>query len=244
MLAGASGLWLIAQGLFGDSLFERIGYTLYAGDLIAILVLVAGLAVALLFARYQHVKSDLLAGRNVIAHWQADPKSFEAFAAVADARQGKDALGMLLVVFFFVIVIFGAFALFDPDAAPFMLAVAGGLMAVLVVAYLLGSRGRKKQLEPRSREVIVGKDGLLVNDVLHVWRTPLSWFSGVSIEGGSPALMTVTYAFLARYGVQFVDVMVPVPADAMPLAKKVEQTLNTGSRKRRARPRATHKQAG
>jgi hypothetical protein len=125
-----------------------------------------------------------------------------------------------------------------------MLSMAAALMGVIALAFLYGNRVRRKQLKPRSGEIIVGTDGLLVNDVLHVWRTPLSWFSGVSIEAGSPALMTITYAFLARYGVQFVDVMVPVPADAMALAQKVEQTLNTGGGRRRARPRATHKQAG
>jgi hypothetical protein len=225
--AALAAAWLLAQPAFGDALFERLSYAVYATDLVAVLVLLAGLAVALLFRRYAAVKSDLMAGRHTIARWTADPASFRSFAAVADARDEGDKRMMLLVVFGFIVVIFGAFAVFDPEVAPFMLTVAAGLMAVMVVAFLLGGRVRRKQLEPRSREMIVGRDGLLVNDVLHVWRTPLSWLVGTRIEPGPPTVLTVTYAFLARYGAQPVDVLLPVPDDALPLARLVEQSLTS-----------------
>jgi hypothetical protein len=242
-VAAVAALWLLAQWPFGDRLFELMSYTQYAVDLLAIFLLIAGLAVALLFQRYQRVKADLLAGRNVIARWRASTAEFAAFATVADARDRADKRGALFLVFGFVVVIFGAFAIFDPEAAPFMLAIAALLMAAIVLAFLCGNRVRKKQLEPRSGEIIVGTDGLLVNEVLHVWRTPLSWFSGTRIELGPPALMTVTYGFLARYGVQYVDVMLPVPEDAMPLARTVEQALGTG-RRRRARSQTANRRTG
>ena len=224
-LAALAAAWLLAQPAFGDTLFERLSYAVYATDLVAVLVLLAGLAVALLLRRYAVVKSDLVAGRHTIARWTVDPVSFRSFAAVADKREAGDKRAMLLVVFGFIVLIFGAFAVFDPEVAPFMLTVAAGLMAVMVAAFLLGERVRKKQLQPRSRQVIVGRDGLLVNDVLHVWRTPLSWLVGTRIEPGSPTVLTVTYAFLARYGAQSVDVVLPVPNEALPMAHLVEQAL-------------------
>ena len=225
ILAFAAGLWLGAQWPLGDRFFEMLGYAVYAVDLVAILVLIAGLLVALLFARYLQVKRDLLAGRKVIARWQADPNSFRTFAALADARDDSDKRGVLIVLLGFVVVIFCGFALADQSAAPAMLSVAAVLSLAMVLAYALGRRIRRRQLEPHSREIIVGFDGLLINDVLHVWKTPLSWFVSCRIEPGTPGLMTVTYAFVARYGAQFVDVLLPVPDHAVQLAHQVERSL-------------------
>jgi hypothetical protein len=225
-VAGAAAIWLLAQWVFGEDLFDRMSYALYAVDFIAIFLLLAGLAVMLLFRRYQRVKADLIEGRNVLAKWSTDPATFAAFATVADARDRKDKLGTMLMVFGFIVVIFGAFAVFDPDVAPFMLTMAAALMGIIVLAVLYGNRVRRKQLQPRSGEIIVGTDGLLVNDVLHVWRTPLSWFIGSRIESGPPTLMTITYGFLARYGVQTVDVLLPVPDDQVGVAQQLQHSLD------------------
>jgi hypothetical protein len=225
ILVFAAGLWLSAQWPLGDRFFDMLGYAVYTVDLVAILVLTAGLLVALLFARYLRVKQDLLAGRKVIARWQADPVSFRAFAGVADARDDSDKRSVLLLVLGFIVVIFCGFALADKSAAPAMLSTGAVLSLVMVLSYALGRGIRRKQLEAHSLEVIVGFDGLLVNDVLHVWRTPVSWFVSCRIEPGPPGLMTMTYAFVARSGAQFVEVLLPVPDHAMQLALQVQRSL-------------------
>lgn len=238
LVALLAGGWLMAQGLFSDSLFEGLGYARHAITLLAIFLLLGGVAVALLFRRFHRVRTDLLEGRNVIARWTVDPQSFRAFATVADERDRQDKQGALLMVLGFIVVIFGAFAVFDREAAPAMLSVAAAVGVAVVLAFLFGNRVRRKQLKPRSGDIIVGTDGVLVNGVLHVWGVFLTWLRGATLEPGPPAILTINYAFLTRYGVQEVGVMLPVPADATAAAERAERQLNAAAGgKARAGPR-------
>ncbi len=220
--AALSGIWLLIQWPYGDTVFATISYAAYAADLFAIFILLGAGAAALLFWRYTQVKVDLLAGRNVVGRWVVDPAVFRKFADVVDASDAADKRGALLLVLGFIVVIFGAFAVFDPEAASFMVGMAAVVATLIVVAYLWGGRVRRVQLTPRSGTVIVGRDGLLVNDVLHVWRTPLSRLTGVRLESG---ILTVTYGFLSRMGWQSVDVPLPVPPDAVGAAQQVADAL-------------------
>ena len=224
-VAAAGLLWLLAIGLAGEDIQHALGDLAHVITFVAIILLVVGAAVALLFRRYAQVRSDLLAGRNVIAQWVVEPEAFKAFAVVADARDRADKRGALMLMFFFIAVIFGGFMLFDPEVALPMLVVAVLLSLTLTGAYLWSNRIRRKHLEPASGEVIVGADGLLVNGVLHVWGVPMSWLAGVELERGKRPILTITYAFLARYGPQFVTVSLPVAESEIERAEEVERTL-------------------
>lgn len=229
--------WLLGQWLAGDTVFAALGDATHAITLLSIFALIAGLAVALLFRRFATVRADLLAGRNVIARWRVDAEAYSAFAARAVAADRADKRGALVLVLFFIAVIFGLFALFDPEAAPAMLGMAVVVAVLMVAAYLLGGRVMRRQLEPASREVIVGTGGLLVNGVLHVWSAFLTWLADASLTLGPPASLVITYAYLARFGPQFVSVMLPVPAEAVPLAETVVARLapQRASRRRAVR---------
>lgn len=224
-VAATAAVWLVLQWVVRDDLFAALGYAMHAITLLAVFALIAGLAVALLFRRFARVRADLLAGRNVIARWTVAAAEFEAFAARAVAADRADKLGALALVVGLVLLIFGAFALFDPEAAPAMLGMAGVIALLMAGAYLLGGRVMRRQLEPASREVIVGTDGLMLNGVLHVWSAMLTWLAGVDLDQGPPATLEVSYAYLARFGPQYVTVMLPVPQSALPLARQVVEQL-------------------
>src|SRR5690606_12097315 len=145
--------------------------------------------VALLFLRFSRVRADLLAGRNVVARWHVTAEQLAAFAGTAIDRDRADKRGALLLIAGLVVVIFGAFAVFDPEVAPMMLGIAALVLVAVGVAYLISGRVARGQLRYRSGDVIVGRDGLLVNDALHVWGIPLSWLAGTRLE---PGIMTVT----------------------------------------------------
>ena len=78
-VAVLTGLWLLVQWPHGDDLFSAMSYGLYAADLVAILALVAGAVVALLFWRFAQVRADLLAGRRVVGRWRVGAEDFAAF---------------------------------------------------------------------------------------------------------------------------------------------------------------------
>ena len=234
ILAAAAMVWLFVRWLLRDQMMAWLGYGVHAITLVSILVVLAGVAAALLFLRYWQVKRELLEGRDVIAHWAVSRQDFAQFAAVAAPRVRTEMLGALVLVVVLVVLIFGTFAVFDPEVAGPMLLSAGGVILLVTAAYLVGSMTRRSHLEPQDGEVIVGRHGLIVNNVLHVWSAWLAWLSSVELEHGPPAILTITYAFLARYGPQYVTVPLPVPEAAMGKAASVVEDLGGG---RAVRPR-------
>lgn len=243
-IAAVGLLWLLAQWLASeavwDALWPFLGYGTHAVTLISILLVVAGPLVSLLFRRYAKVKSDLLAGRDVIARWKVDPALFQTVGAVAESRDRAEKRGALYVILVFVGVVFGLFALVDPEIALQMLGAGAVVVLVVAVAFWLGNRVRRRHLQFRSGEIIVGTRGLLVNGVLHVWRVPMSWLSAVDLEQGPPAALSIDYVIAGRYGPQHIGVVLPVPSEAMQLAELVKRRLapanvNASRRSRDAR---------
>jgi hypothetical protein len=228
-VAAAGALWLVAQSLVGDALWAALGNGEHVITFVAILLIVAGPLVALLFRRYARVKADLVAGRSVIARWTIDPGAFKAVSRAAAARDLAEKRGALMLILALVAIMFGAVALFDPDTAPFMLATAAVVIAVVTAAFWLGNRIQRSHRELRSGEMIVGRDGLLANDVLHVWRTPLSWLADVKLERTPQPCLTVTYGYWTRVGAQFQSVMLPLPhGGEEEVAAKVERAFASG----------------
>jgi hypothetical protein len=233
LVAATAGVfWLLAQWLFADTLFAALSYGMHAITLVTILLVAAAPAVALLFWLYATVKGDLLVGRKVVARWQVDAARFRAVGKTADARDRAEKRGALYMILVLIVLAFGAIALFDLEAAPAMLVAAAILAAVIALAYWLGERARRSHLEFRSRDVIVGSDGLLVNDVLHVWATPLSWLAGVEIESKPYPAAAITYAYWTNVGPQFQTVILPLPADRPDLGPLVQNALTERGRAR------------
>jgi hypothetical protein len=184
----------------------------------------------------------------VIARWTVDPALFQAFGAAAEARDRAAKRGALYLIFFFIAAIFGVIALIDFEVAPMMLISGAAIALVMIIAFWLSNRVRKRHLQMRSGEIVVGTDGLLVNDVLHVWSVPMSWLCGAALEQGPDAILTITYATAGRYGTQHISVTLPVPPEAMALAEEVRRRLDptmvkTSRRSRRGRGRATQSAA-
>jgi hypothetical protein len=225
-VVAAAALWLLGQWVASDALWAVFGFNSHALTFFSIFFLLCGLAAAALFGRYASVKTELLGGRNVIASWRVTLAELKAFSPKANARDRAEKRSALYAILFGVAVIFGLFALFDREAAPQMLAFAAAFGAILVIAYWLGERVRRAHLQMRSGEVIVGTHGLLFNGVLHVWSTFMSWLEKVKFDQQDPPTLTITYAFLARYGPQSVSIMLPVPPDRVALAREIVQRLD------------------
>jgi hypothetical protein len=224
-VAAVSALWLMGQALDSELLWPTLGYAMHAVTLLAIFLLVVSGPAAFLFYQYAAVRADLLAGRDVIAHWQVDPKMFRTFGKAEAARDLAEKRSALYLILVFMVVIFGGFALFDPAAAGGMFAIGGGVALAILLAFWLGNRVARKHAQLRSGEIVVGRRGLLVNDVLHVWGTFLSWLSDVSLHRGPHPALAISYAFVARYGPQQVTVTLPFSSDQLNLALEVERQL-------------------
>jgi hypothetical protein len=227
LIFGAGALWLLTQWLAFDAIRDPpwpiLGFRSHVITFLALFAVIACTSAALLFYRYLSVKADLLAGRNVIARWTVNPACVEEFSRIAGARARAEKRRALYVMLLLSVLLFGAMALIHPEVAlPILVAVA---LALLLLALEVGDR--KTRFQTSSAKTVVGTEGVLVNDALHVWNTPLSWLVGAEIEKGPPPVLRITYAFCC-YGFQFVRVVVPLGPDHLDLALAVVQRLQQG----------------
>lgn len=218
--------WFVALALVGDAIYARLGMGMHPITFLAVFAALAGLAVAGLFRRFARIRDDLLAGRDLVAHWTVDEATFRAFAPKAIADDAAEKRQALMLVFGFVAVIFGAFAIYDPDVAVPMLSVAAALCVVVTLAWALGGRANRKHWEWRGGEARIGRRGLIFNGVLHVWSVPLSWLNGARLVE-HPLALRVAYAYWNPRSVpQIVEAVIPVAPAARAGAERAEAALN------------------
>lgn len=228
-IVAAALAWLAALPFAGDAIFARLGMGMHPITFLAIFAALAGAAAAWVFARFARVRSDLLAGRDVIARWRVGESALAAAAPEALAADEADKRGALLMILAFMALIFGAFALADPQAAPFMLSIGAVVAAVVGLAFLLGRRAARDLWRWRGGEAIVGRRGLIFNGALHVWAVPLTRLVGAQVAGEPPALV-VAYRYLGRAGAQTVTVTLPAPDAARQEAARAAAALSAQSR--------------
>jgi hypothetical protein len=234
-VVGACLVWFILLSTAADELFARLGMSIHAVTFVAVFIGLVAAAAAAIFGRYAAVKVDLLAKRDVVAAWRVDPATFAVASAATLAKDSREKRQLMVVIIGFVVVIFGAFAIYNRDAAVVMLATAAIVAVAIIIAYLFGQRVQRRHAELRSGEVIIGRRGLQFNGILHVWSPPLNRLSHVELSA-RPATLTVSYDVLTRAGPQTTSVELPVPPTAMPQARQAEAELNAQISTRR-RPR-------
>lgn len=235
-ISAAATVWLAIQFVFDAELAAALGMTRHFVTYLAIVVLLSALAAALVFAQFHRVRSDLLAGRNVLAEWSVDAATFTRSAAAAEREDQKEKRGALILILAFTAVIFGGFAAFDPEAAPAMLGGGVAFSVVIVMAFLYGARVRRIQMLVRSDRMVVGRSGLMMNGILHVWAVPLTWLVGAELADRPPATLSVTYAVWGRFGPSSQTVVLPVPAQALALAQRAAPELNAARRVKHRQP--------
>lgn len=226
----AAAAWLVIQVVFDVELAAALGMSRHFVTYLSVVVLFSMLAAALVFAQFHRVRSDLLAGRNVLAEWSVDPATFNWAAAVAERNDQAEKRRALILILGFTALIFAGFAAFDPEAAPGMLGIGAAFSVVIIMAFLYGKRVNRIQMQFRSDRIVVGRDGLMMNGILHVWAVPLTWLVGAELEERPPATMSVSYAVLGRFGPQVQTITLPVPEQALPLAQRAVRALGAARR--------------
>ena len=218
--------WFVTLALNEAPIRDALGMNRHAITFTAITLLVFAAAAAFVFARFAAVRDELLAGRRVLGRWHVDPRTWNAVAPKVLAADDREKRSAMTVVLLFLVLVFGLFALVDPESAIGMLSIAFLVSAAVVVAHVVGRRVEKAHWRYRDGEVIVGERGVMTNGVLHVWGLPLNRLRGAAL-GGHPPVLTVAYAWLGRYGWQEAAVDLPVPRDAEQVAERSRDALTT-----------------
>ena len=239
-VSALSVLWLLAQLLSGDALRKVLDCGAFASGFLALTPAISGLAVALPFSRCHCGKRHPMENLSVSARWHVDAGMFTRFTVIADAGDESGKRGALPLIAGLVVIALGAFVVADLDVLVPTTTLSATLMWSFFVGHFLGGRVRCQQAEPRSGKVIVGWDSLPVNDVLNVWGTPPSFLFETRLGAGTPAVVTLGSAFLARYGVQTVDAVAPV-SFAIELARGVVEELELRLRREAHNTRQAHR---
>lgn len=224
-VAVLSAGWIAAQAILSDQLFAQLGYGMHALTFFSIFLLIAGVAVGLLFRRFASVRQELLDGTNVIARWTVDADTWSRFAKPAQRMERGEKQALLLTMYGLIALVCGGLALAVPDDAAIFAWIAVGIALIVTVAFLAGQRSFSEQLVYRGGDVIVGRRGVLVNDVLHVWAVWLSWLEGAAVSERKPAMLCISYGYWARYGPQSVTVLIPFAPEQVSLAVKARAAL-------------------
>lgn len=224
-VAALSAGWLTALAIASDWLFARLSYAMHAITFFSIFSLSAGVAVALLFGRFARVRQELLDGSNVIARWTVDADTWSRFAKPARQMEHGEKQALLLTMYILIALVCGGLALSVPDDAAIFGWIAVGIALMVTAAFLAGQRSFSGQLVYRGGDVIIGRRGVLVNGVLHVWAVWLSWLEGAAVSERRPAMLCISYGYWARYGPQSVTVRIPFAPEQASLAMKARAEL-------------------
>lgn len=233
--AAAAGIWILVSLVFGDEIYQRMGSAMHALTFISIFVCLAGLAVAFLFRKMSQVRLDLLSGRDVIAKWHVGETAWRQFADEERKADGDEKRSILALIILFAALSCGGIALANPNDAGLLALIGAVISTVMGFAYFMGRRLVRSQLGYRGGDIIVGQKGLMRDGVLHVWDLGLSWLEAPHIEEKPVPVLTVSYAYWARYGPQGVIVRLPFERGELSLVREAARRLEEIARGPEAR---------
>ena len=227
-LAGLALIFLPA--LLGADMMS-LGYAL---GFIGLFVLITGLITALVFWARARTMDRLLAGEEVLARWTY--QEFEGQQQVETEYKritDRNRTIYLVMVFWFVLiggVFVGADYVRNGEINGLFIGLFFGCLLILgTVAFLapiLWRRGASKA----SRQVIISRNGVVMNGALHSWKGPLERLVGVEYnqDPDGPALVfSIRYPSRVEPVTGSIEtVIVPVPLGEQEAARRVLSSLS------------------
>ena len=224
-VAVVSIVWLFVYILDGDALHAATGSAVHALAFLSFFALVVAVISLLFLRRFRVARQDLLDRKATLGHWHVDPDDWRRFLAETEPETEADRRSIAITIAAFAVLVTGGMALVLQKDFGILAAIALGIVAIAAVGWMLGRRIEHTQHVYRDGDVTVGKDGILVNGVLHVWRVTGSRLGSARLEEGRPARLRVGYRYWTRTGPRFVEAVAPVPEGAVAEARQVCRDL-------------------
>lgn len=230
-------LWILCGGLCAAVLLPFLADWDMMADGYAWVTIVGFAAVAtgvtaVVLQRRVRWDRDLGTGtRDLLAEWTVPDALWRRVTRRQFEQQTTVKRGLLLIVWFWCIVIGGAFMILDPANGWAVAGVMGLLMAITAGAALWFPRRRGHRLTTAPHRVAVARTRVLLGDEWHSWAGPGARLRSARLvnEDGEHWL-EVRYSYLSRVGVLTESVLLPVPIEALAEAGRVAETLGTFDR--------------
>ena len=219
---------VVVPPLFGADMMA-IGFGLACTG---IFLLIPGLLTTWVFAGRARIMDRILAGEEILARWKYDDfQGHRQVEAEAKRSRGRNLVIYRTIVFWFVLIggIFVAFDYFSNGEVSWLFVGSFfGFMCLLGGIAFLAPILWHRQASKASREVIISRDGVVMNGALSTWKPPFEQLKSVKfIEGLGEPTLVFTIRYLSRISlVAHENVVVPVPASEQEAARRVVSMLN------------------
>lgn len=175
IVRGALWVTLAAVAVVAATILEGSPlYKMHVLSFIACFIALSGLVTAWIFRLRAKKLATLISGENVVAAWQLSREEKSAYAGYLFSFERSKNLGILGIITFLIVVIFGLFILFIDEAKGAMALVALGLILLLSL-FALGMPVYYRQRNLAGDGIIlIGRKFAYVNGFFHNWDFPLS----------------------------------------------------------------------
>lgn len=196
----------------------------FAVSTVSLFFAISSLIVAIIYFQLAQKFKKITSGDNLVAHWKYEGEEWLKFTEKEYKYEKSKNKTLLLIIGIIALVIFAAFALFDPETWRFMFMVLLGLMALLAIfAFLvpwLNYRARKKS----SYQLYLSRNGAYVGGSFHIWG-----FLGSRLENAAfnekEMQIILDYSYPTNTGRSNETVHIPVPTSKIDTAKEAVEKL-------------------
>jgi len=200
----------------------------YALQFIGFFLLISGGVVLFFWQRRAALFDQIMAGRNVLAHWRYSPSQSQEHARRELQERSAYNRAIYATMLFFAVIcgcIFFVIPAWQGEMPAAAILAWFGFFAFLgLVAWGAPQLSYRRALKS-SPQAYISQDGLYINGALHAWRQPLTRLVGVAYHPDtSPPELEFKLSYLTRVGVvttQIETVHVPVPAGEEETAREI-----------------------
>lgn len=196
----------------------------YAGMVLTFFLSLVSSIITFIFFKRSKIIEKALEKNDYVAKWKFSEEEWEKFISMEFNIRKEQKSAMFIFLTIITVIIFVAFILIIDEGKMGMFLVMLGLIGLyaftaFIVPFFINLFHLKSDVE-----VMIMKNGILLNKQLHVWNIPTSKFQKAEYTDKPFKMIKITYSFYDRTGPRQYTVVSPIPDEKE--ARRVVEILN------------------
>lgn len=196
----------------------------YAGIFLTFFLSVVFCIITFIFYKRSRTIEKALENNDFIARWKFSQKQWEDFIIKEYNLRKEQKRAMFFFLTIITVIIFLVFIFLINEGKLVMFLVMLGLVSLYAFMAFAVPILIKRFHSKGDAEVMIMKNGILLNKQLHVWNIPTSKFKKAEYSENPFEMIKITYSYYDRTGPRQYTVVSPVPDEKE--AKRVIEILN------------------